>query len=235
MLVVLGPEVGQAQRPRRPPLQQRDEVPANPFKALGDGVRYVARTAWLRGVFIVLAMVMIASAVKSPLEPLFVLRTLAKRPKALGLVGAAWGVGMVVGSLHAPSLARKWARERLLTLAIGAVGGAVLVASLQRDLPAVLLLWLIAGAGNGAGTVAYESMLQERVPDEVRGRVMAGAGAILDGSFLIGILVAGFLGSALGIRGALAGSGVLFLAAALAAGRLVRHRVDQPAEVRARG
>jgi MFS family permease len=217
------------------PLQRREDSPTGPLKALRDGVRYVVDTPWVRGIFIVLAVVMLASAVKSPLEPLFVLRTLARRPRALGLVGAAWGIGMVLGSLSAPTLARRWARERILSVAIGAVGTSVLVASIQGALAPVLLLWLVAGVGNGAGTVAYESLLQERVPDQVRGRVMAGAGAILDGSFLIGVLVAGVLGSSLGIRGALAGSGVLFVIGAVAAGRLVRARAPEEAPVRASG
>jgi MFS transporter, DHA3 family, macrolide efflux protein len=217
------------------PEQRKEPSSTGPMTALRDGVRYVAETPLVRGIFIVLAIVMLASAVKSPLEPLFVLRTLAERPRALGLVGAAWGIGMVLGSLSAPTLSRRWARERILSVAIGAVGAAVLSASLQSDLPAVLLLWLVAGVGNGAGTVAYESLLQERVPDEIRGRVMAGAGAILDGSFLVGVMMAGFLGSSLGIRGALAASGLLFVSGAVAAGRLVRPQVSQMATVKASG
>ena len=79
----------------------------------------------------------------------------------------------------------------------------------------VLLLWLVAGVGNGAGTVFYESLLQERVPDSLRGRVIAASEAVLDASFLGGAFLAGLVGSHLGIRTAFVVSGVLFLLAAL--------------------
>ena len=41
-----------------------------------------------------------------------------------------------------------------------------MIASQQRLLSPVLLLWFVAGIGNGSGTVFYESLLQERVPDQ---------------------------------------------------------------------
>ena len=100
--------------------------------------------------------------------------------------GRRVGRGDGPGSLAAPAAARRWARERLFALCIAAVGVAVLVASQQRLLSAVLLLWFVAGVGNGGGTVFYESLLQERVPIHPRkghggfgghaGRVVPGGG-----------------------------------------------------------
>jgi predicted MFS family arabinose efflux permease len=187
----------------------------SPGRALLDGMRYVATTPLVRWVFVALGLIMLASAIKAPLEPLFILRTLGNKPQALGVVAGVWGVGMVLGSLAAPAAARRWARERLFALCIAAVGVAVLVASQQRLLSAVLLLWFVAGVGNGGGTVFYESLLQERVPDSIRGRVMAASEATLDASFLVGAFAAGVVGTHLGVRAAFAGSGGLFLLAAL--------------------
>jgi MFS family permease len=192
------------------------ETRAEPVgRALLDGFRYIAASPLVRSVFAALALVMLASAIKTPLEPLFILRTLGHKPQALGVVGGAWGVGMVIGSLAAPAASRRWARERLFALSIVVVGLAVLVASQQRLLSPVLLLWFVAGVGNGGGTVFYESLLQERVPDSLRGRVMAASEAILDVSFLAGAFLAGLVGNRLGIRAAFAASGVLFVVAAL--------------------
>ena len=61
--------------------------------------------------------------------------------------------------------------------------------------------------------MCYESLLQERVPDALRGRVMAAAEAILDGAFLVGAVAAGVIGDHLGVRVAFGLSGFLFLAA----------------------
>jgi len=194
------------------PAEAREE---RPLRALAEGVRYIAATPLVRGVFVGLGLIMLASAFKTPLEPLFILRTLGRKPEALGLVGGAWGVGMVLGPLAAPAAARRCPRERLCVRSIALVGCSVLVASQQRALSPVLLLWLLAGIGNGAGSVSYESLLQERVPDSLRGRVLAASEAVLDGAFLVGVFAAGLIGGGLGVRVAFACSGALFLAAAL--------------------
>lgn len=187
----------------------------SPLRALAESLRYIRTTPLVRGIFAALAVIMLASAIKTPLEPLFILRTLGRRPEALGLVGGAWGVGMVLGSLAAPAAARRWARERLFAMSIALVGFAVLIASQQWLLSPVLLLWFLAGVGNGSGSVFYESLLQERVPDAIRGRVLAASEAVLDGAFLVGALLAALIGERLGVRMAFAASGGLFLAAAL--------------------
>src|SRR5207244_6980604 len=111
-------------------------------------------TPLVRGIFLVLGFLMIASGIKSPTEPLFVLRALGRPVQALGLVGGAWGVGMVVGSLLAPLASRRWARERLFGASIAMVGVAVLAASRQTSLASVLLMWVVAGVGNGVGPVS---------------------------------------------------------------------------------
>lgn len=195
--------------------------PSGPVAAMLEGARYILATPLVRGILLVLGFLMIASGIKSPIEPLFVFRALGQPVASLGLVGGAWGVGMVLGSLAAPAISRRWARERLFGASIAIVGVAVLLASRQSTLGPVLLMWVVAGVGNGLGTVSYESLLQERVPDAFRGRVLAASGAVLDGSFIVGAFAAGSLGASFGVRAALGLSGALFIGAAALAGALV--------------
>jgi MFS family permease len=209
--------------PRIPSVRER----TSPRKDLVEGLRYSVRTPLVRGVLLVTGLVMVAAAIKSPLEPLFVFRALHGDTTDLGLIGGAWGLGMLFGSVAAPAVAARWARERILPAAIGAVGVAVLVAARSGAMPTVLLLWLIAGAANALGTVAYESLLQERTPDHLRGRVMGASEAVLDGAFLAGVSMAPWLGDALGVRGAYAIAGGLFLLTALAS-RFLLSSEPQP-------
>lgn len=206
--------------PARPSSSDR----ASPGRDLVEGLRYSLGTPLVRGVLIVTGLVMAAAAMKSPLEPLFVFRSLGGDTTALGLVGGAWGLGMLFGSVAAPAAASRWPRERILAVAVGGVGVAVLVASRTGAIPTVLLLWLVAGAANALGTVAYESLLQERTPDHLRGRVMGASEAVLDGAFLAGVSTAGWLGNAVGIRGAYAVAGGMFLATALSTRWLLGSR-----------
>jgi MFS family permease len=217
--VVSAALVGGVHLPRR---EHRESEDSSPWHDLIGGIRYSVTTPLVRGVLVVTGLVMLGASIRTPLEPLFVLGTLGGQAQALGLVGGAWGLGMIFGSVAAPAAAGKWRRERLLGVSTAVVGLCVLAASRADALPPVLLLWLGAGAANALGTVSYESLLQERTPDEFRGRVMAASEAVLDGTFLAGVSAAGWLGTSFGIRGAYAISGGAFLLTAVVSQLLLR-------------
>jgi NRE family putative nickel resistance protein-like MFS transporter len=172
---------------------------------------------------VVTGLLMVAASIRSPIEPIFFLRTISHRPEALGLAGAAWGFGMLLGSFAAPVLARRISRERLLSGSVAVVGLCVLAASQSPVLAPVLTLWVLAGMGNAVCVVSYQTLLQERTPDALRGRVVAASEGVLDGSLIGGALLAGWIGTAAGARGAFAVSGAVFLAAAALGTRLLGH------------
>ncbi|MDQ4005577.1 MAG: MFS transporter, partial [Actinomycetota bacterium] len=192
------------------------------IEELKDGLRYVAVSPLVRSVFLVIGLVMVGAAIKAPLEPLFVLRTLGLEPRALGLLGASWGLGMLIGTLMAPAVARRIRRELALTVGIAAVGIAILCAAMASSVWVIAVLWVGAGIGNAVGTICYETLLQERTPDRFRGRVIAASESVLEASFLLGAACAGFVAHAAGVRGAFAVAGAVFLIAA--AGSLVALR-----------
>ena len=185
--------------------------------AIAESFRHVLDTRLTRGVMIVIGLVMVAASIRTPLEPLYVMQTLDENPQALGLLGGAWGMGMVLGSGVAPLLARRWPRERLITGMIAVVGASVLAAAFARSFNPVLLFWGIAGVANAVAVISYQSLLQERTPDRLRGRVVAASEAVLDASLIVGALTAGTLGALAGIRGAFAISGAIFIGTALLA------------------
>jgi MFS family permease len=198
-----------------PGRQLAERSSSSPWQDLVEGARYSVTTPLVRGVLLVTGLVMLGASIRTPLEPLFILDTLGGRASALGLAGGAWGLGMILGSVAAPAAAGRWRRERLLGVSAGVVGLCVLAASRATSVPPLLLLWLASGAANALGTVSYESLLQERTPDAMRGRVMAASETVLDGTFLAGVSAAGWLGTSLGIRGAYAVSGAAFLLTAV--------------------
>ena len=218
----------------RMPAREQHRRATSPARDLIEGGRYVLRTPLVRGVLLVMSVVLLAAATKTPLETLFVRDVLTKgadfgeRASVLALVTTAWGLGMLLGSLASPALARRWPRERLLRGSIAVVGLAVLAVSTTSDFRTVLLAWLIAGAANSVGNVSYESLLQERTPNELRGRVFAATEAVLDGSYLAGAFLAGLLGSLFAVSGAFAISGSVLLFAAVLA-RIVLPGPRRPA------
>jgi MFS family permease len=194
-----------------------------PLRDLIEGGRYALSTPLVRGVLLMMGIVLMAAATVTPLETVFVRDVLTKgasfalRARLLGFLTTAWGVGMLLGSFGSPALIRRWHRERLLPVAIGSIGVAVVIVSRTTDFPTVLFAWLFAGAANSVANVSYESLLQERTPDALRGRVFAATEAVLDAGCLSGTFLAGVLGSLLHVSGALSISGgALIFAAALA-------------------
>ena len=187
---------------------------------LADGFRYAMSSRLIRGIFIATTVVMLGAASKSPVEPLFVRQVLTRGPdlartaQVLGLITGAWGMGMLFGSFAAPALARRWPRERLLPVAIAVVGALVLLVSRTTDFSTVLLAWLVAGSANAVGNVSYDSLLQERTPDALRGRVFAASEAVLDSAYLAGAFLAGWLAGTYRASTALSVSGVILLLAA---------------------
>jgi MFS family permease len=212
--------------PRRPAAADGPQV--SPREQLVEGVRFAVRTPVVRGILLVTGMIMFAAAIRNPLEPLFVLRVLKSDPAALGLPPAVWGLGMLLGSTAAPAAARRWSCERLLTFSVVLVGLVVLVASRSVFLSSLLGLWLLAGSGNAVGTIAYQSLLQHRTPDRLRGRIVAASETVLDVAYLAGVTLAGWLGVHAGLRVALAVAGVCFVAAGITA-RLVLGKGSRPA------
>src|SRR5436305_4265633 len=183
------------------------------LKDLREGARYAMNTPLVRDLLIVIGLVLVAAASRAPLESLFILNTLNLGPEALGLVLGCWGLGMLLGSLAAPPVCRRWMRERVLTMGILVVGACVLLASQAHDLETVLLAWLLAGASNSVSNVAYESVLQERTPDKYSGRVFAAFGVVTNAAFLTGAFLAGWLGS-ISVRASYVFSGAVFIAGA---------------------
>ena len=197
----------------------------SPLRDLADGLRFVARTPVTRALITVTALVVLAAAFKTPLEPLFVLETLAARPEVLGILGAAWGLGMIIGAALIPAAARRTSRQNLLWMAIALVGVTVLVTSQLTGLGWVLALALLGGTANAIGSIAQETLLQETTPDAVRGRVFAAADAVTDSSVLFGAVFGGALGALIGVRGALGVCGAgLLLAAVVSRSLLSSHR-----------
>ena len=203
-----------------------------PREQLVEGFRFAVTTPVVRGILLVTGMIMFAAAIRNPLEPLFVLDVLDADAGALGLPPAVWGLGMLLGSTAAPAAARRWSCERMLVFSVALVGIMVLGASRSMMLSSLLGLWLLAGSGNAIGSIAYQSLLQKRTPDHLRGRIVAASETVLDVAYLAGVTLAGWLGSHMGLRTALAVAGVCFLGAAVV-GRVVlgtgqRHPRPQP-------
>ena len=111
----------------------------------------------------------------------------------LGLVLSAMGVGLLLGSVALTALhARMTRRTWFVTGLVGSVAGIGVVANFPP------VIWVFAGAvvlGLGGGVVStlLGVLMNERIPDAMRGRVTGTQNAVLTGAPSVGVLGAAVL------------------------------------------
>lgn len=159
-----------------------------------EGLAHVAGRPGLRRLMIAQAGLLVACTLAVPIEVVYAEENLHAGDAGYGLLLAAWGGGMVAGSLvFARAHATPLPRLIVAALAVIAAGYTVMASAPQ--------LWVAAagaalgGLGNGISVVAMLQTLQERLEERFQARVMSlwealGAASIGSGYLLGGVLAA---------------------------------------------
>lgn len=210
---------------------RRRHVPNEPvaaeerwFGAATAGLRHITAHPPLHGLVVLMAFVVLGAALRAPVEPRFILDSLDGSAGAIGALASLWGLGMVLGSTVAVTAGHRWSLERLLVASVFVLAVCIVSSSWLALLAPVAVLWLVAGSANALGSIAYESLLQQRTPDHLRGRVFGAAEAVLDVTYLVGALAAGALGALVGSRVGVGVAGVAVLVAAAYGVLVFLHR-----------
>lgn len=184
------------------------------FGAATAGVRHITARPPLHGLVVLMAFVVLGAALRAPVEPRFILNHLGGSAGAIGALASLWGLGMVLGSTVAVAAGRRWPLEKVLVASVSVLAVCIVSSSWLALLAPVAVLWLVAGSANALGSVAYESLLQQRTPDHLRGRVFGAAEAVLDVTYLVGAVAAGVIGALVGSRVGVGIAGIAVLVAA---------------------
>jgi hypothetical protein len=175
------------------------EVQAN-AEASGASVRGRLAAAWkhlqavpaLSGLLATEALAIVFFASVEPVEVLFVKSTLNAGDRGFGFLTAAWGVGMVLGSLVFARSVQRPLRP-MLTWGTLAVGVAYIGFALSPTLAVACGAAVVGGMGNGVQWAALISSVQHLTPRELLGRLMStveGIGALCPA---IGFVLGGVL------------------------------------------
>jgi MFS family permease len=139
---------------------------------------------------------------------LYVTRTLHVSPAVQGIIYSIGGMSALGGAVLAERITRRYGLGRAMLGALFVTIGSTLCLPLAAGPLWLIVVWLVAQQiiGDGARTL-YEidqvSVVQASAPGHVLGRVNASFGFIEWGAMLIGLLLGGVLGQAIGLRGAL--------------------------------
>jgi predicted MFS family arabinose efflux permease len=198
------------------------------------GLVFVARDPYLRPITVYAAIANLAYSGSMALSVVFLVRVVGLRPAAVGLLAAAGGLGGVAGSLAARRLAGALGSARTLLVATACSGLAGLLIPVTSQGPR--LACYAAGAasvsaGIAVGNVVSVTFRQQYCPPAMLGRVTASGRFFGYGTIPLGALLAGELGTVLGVRAAMWVLLALFAASAsILLTSDIRSGRDLPAE-----
>jgi MFS family permease len=148
-----------------------------------------------------------------PLMPSIVAHFFDGQSSTVGLLMSAAAVGALLAGGYL-SLQPRYGRQiRMMTTAPLVVGTALALFAWSRTLPLSALLLALLGGGALIGANATNSMLQQSVPDEWRGRVIGLYSMSFAGTAPIGGLLAGWMADRFGLTVTLTLNGVLIVGA----------------------
>ena len=141
-------------------------------------------------------------------EPFFVTDVLGAGSLAYGLLLTSWTLGMAAGSA---GLAHRVTRAQLAAGALLAVvlqGLGIAGGALSAVLWMALIGFTFGGVAHGVKNVLLRTLIHERAPEALRGRVFAAYNGARNGAELGALVLGGVVVGALGARAALAAAGL---------------------------
>ncbi|WP_327356341.1 MFS transporter [Streptomyces sp. NBC_01304] len=190
-------------RHREPKPEPRPEGTSQ-WTEIREGLDYTLKAPLVRSIVTANATTSFILAASAALWSLYLLRELAWRPTALGLVMGAGGVGGFLGALMWRPLERRWGAGPVMLTALAlnplaqiplvvvgpGVGG-------QAAIGAGMLLQTCAAVAHGG---LQRSVRQELCPDHLQGRAQATGAWLALGLRPFAALLAGVLGTLIGLR-----------------------------------
>jgi Na+/melibiose symporter-like transporter len=218
--------------PPAPEPAVRSTVRSTVRAEVAQGVRWVARDPYFRPLTLYAALSNLAYSGNLALVVVFLVRVVGLGSLAVGLATATGGIGGLTGALIANRLARTFGSARTLILVTLISGAFSLLIPLTAAGPRIALYVIGAAVVSGgiiAGNVILASFRQEYCPPSMLGRATASMRLVAFGAVPLGALLAGALGTALGVRNGLWADLALYAASgSLLLTRTIRTARDLP-------
>lgn len=187
----------------------------SPFQNFIQGFRFAMHDLPIRSTLLLLSVLSLFGLQYAVFLPLFAKDILHSGARGFGLLMSSAGVGAVLGALHfaARTDYKGLARWIAVTSMTCAIGLEVFAESRIFWLSSAVLL--IVGFAVTSQMTATNTLIQNRVPDELRSRVMAVYATMMMGMQPVGSLIAGGVAKHAGAPRTLAAFGILVLLGSL--------------------
>jgi len=190
-------------------------APESPLTSLVEGFQYVLKRPPLLWTLAACGFLTFAAAPGPVLAPMFADAMFHQGSRGLGFFTAAMGAGAITGTLL---LARNTALGPLpmaMVTSATALGAGMIIISVSPWFGLCLLLAPLLGMGIMRSNAAANTMVQSRIADDYRGRIMGIYSMMVTGMYPVGGLAAGAFAQLAGSRVAMAAGGILCLITSL--------------------
>ncbi len=176
------------------PAHQPPHNTASPWQQMIGGIKYTARSREMSALIMLSLVFSIFGISYATLMPAFVEKVLGQGAMAFGWVNAATGLGAVVGAFLLAHRVSRGMRGKVLLFTNVAFPLILIAFAFTVYFPLTLMLAFGLGVGFMAQFTTINTLLQTRVEDAFRGRVMGLYTLTFFGFAPFGNLLIGFLG-----------------------------------------
>ena len=211
--------------------QERKPSTESPLQSLLQGFRFAMKDRPIRSALLLLSLLSLLGLQYSVFMPIFANDILHAGARGLGLLMSAAGVGAVLGALQfAARTTYKGLAKWIAAMSIVCACGLIVFSQSHVFWLSAAVLFVVGFAATSQ-MAATNTTVQNRVPDELRGRVMAVYATMFMGVQPLGALLAGGIAKRIGAPFTLAIFGSICLIGSLvfAAWVLMRLRAAQEA------
>jgi MFS family permease len=181
----------------RVPSYQARARDASVVQNLLEGFRYCYEQKSVFGMLALAVMTAVFGQQYTNLMPAFARDVMGMGPEGLGFLMTAVGVGAIVGSVAVANSGASRSRGSLLLLAAAVFGGALCLFALAKTPTVAAVLLAFCGASQAVMMALNQTILQQVVPDHLRGRVMS-VYMVTWGLMPLGTLPAGWIAETYG-------------------------------------
>lgn len=185
-------------------------------KDLLFGLEFIRRNSVVKYSLLKLFVATSAIAIVSLLAISYAKNILGIGAKNFGYLIIAVGVGMFVGMGLLERMRRYLTKGTMVVISFIISGLALIFIGSVSDLKTALLLIFVLGIGNIFITSSIQTILQQRIPRRIRGRVFGMQNMLINSAFVFPVIVAGFVADYYGVRIALEATGWIVVLTGLA-------------------
>lgn len=176
-----------------------------------EGVRFIVHHPALSFVVMAMAAGLFTIGCFGPLIAIFVRESLHASAGMFGFISATIGVGLMAGAQALRALAHRLSNEAMVLLGLVGIGVGVFLLGALPYVPATVLATFTIGFAFAGIIVPAQTLMQQETPPALMGRISSTVMSVVFFAQVLGLVLSGVLGQAIGVRA------VFFLCAVLAA------------------